>query len=92
MLLFGLGYVTRHDVPVQATSTDRQRRLAEVALETQKIRTRELEAQLAALRVDYDGLRDRQAAAEHHSFQQVGWLPHTSGTAARRRLGALLTG
>ena len=62
----------RHGIPVQATSTDRQRRLAEAALETQKIRTRELEAQLEALRAEYDGLRDRQAAAEHHSFQQVG--------------------
>ena len=77
---------------MQASSTDRQRRLAEVALETQRMRTRELEAQLEALRADYDGLKDRQAAAEHHSFQQVGVLPHTIRTAARRRVEVLLTG
>ena len=56
------------------------------------MRTRELEAQLEALRVDYDGLKDRQAAAEHHSFQQVGVLPHTITTAACRRVEVLLTG
>ena len=77
---------------MQASSADRQRRLAEVALETQKIRTRELEAELEALRANYDALRDRQAAAEHHSFQQVGVLPHTFWTAACRRLEALLPG
>lgn len=92
MTISRLGPVMRRLMPVQASSADRQRRLAEVALETQRIRTRELEAQLEALRADYDGLRDRQAAAEHHSFQQVGVLPHTFRAAAGRRLKALLTG